>query len=339
MAHTMIQDARVLQPDFVPQEVEHRDPEVNQLSNALNPITRGEPAETTLLFGPSGTGKTCIAQFTIERLRETVLDINHQYVNCWEDYSQFKTLYRILDGIGRTLDIHRQSTPTDELLERLREYDGPPYVIILDEVDQLEERGVLYDLYRVPGLSMILIANREADLFARLDERLVSRLHSATRISFDKYSVDELVAIMKARVEWGLRTDVIDRRQLEYIADAAGGDARIAIQILRSAARTADREDHERITTDLIEEAIPEARQRVRQKDIEKIQAHQRALYDIIAEHGEIGAGELHDVYEERVDEPRSRRMRRNYLDKMEHYNLIVSEGDNRWRSYRLYEP
>ena len=142
----MIRDARVLDPEFVPGEVVHRDSEVNALSNALDPVTTGEPAETAFLFGPSGTGKTCLARYTVEQLREAVIDIRTQYVNCWQNYSRYRVLYRILEGLDRTIDIHRQSTPTDVLLERVQDYDGPPYVVVLDEVDQLEENGVLNDL-------------------------------------------------------------------------------------------------------------------------------------------------------------------------------------------------
>lgn len=113
----MITDARVLQPEFIPTEVKHRDAELNTLSAALNPITHEKPADATFLFGPSGVGKTCLAKFIVEQLRETVVDLNYQYVNCWEDYSRFKTLYRILDGVNHTFDVHRQSTPKDVLLE------------------------------------------------------------------------------------------------------------------------------------------------------------------------------------------------------------------------------
>lgn len=69
-----------------------------------------------------------------------------------------KTLYRILEGLDQTLDIHRQSTPTDELFERLQDYDGPPYVVTLDKADQLEDTDVLYELYRTPTVTMVLIA-------------------------------------------------------------------------------------------------------------------------------------------------------------------------------------
>lgn len=180
----MITDARVLQPEFTPNEVRHRDAEVNYLSSVLDPLTDGRQADPALLHGPTGVGKTCIAQFIVEQLRGSVVDLNHQYVNCWEDHSRFQTLYRLLDGIGRTVDIHRQSTPTDVLLDRLREADDSPYVVILDEVDQLEDKALLYDLYRMPHLTMVLIANDEKGLFASMDDRLNSRLTDCEHIHF-----------------------------------------------------------------------------------------------------------------------------------------------------------
>ena len=137
----MIRDARVLRAGFVPREVEHRDAEINHLSSVLEPITNGEPADTAIVTGPSGTGKTCISQFVTERLREEVLDVETTYVNCWRNYTRFRTLYQILDDLGATIEIHRQSTPHDELVDRLQQHDGPRMIVILDEVDQLEDRA------------------------------------------------------------------------------------------------------------------------------------------------------------------------------------------------------
>ncbi|MFC7157618.1 Cdc6/Cdc18 family protein [Halomarina halobia] len=330
----MIVDARVLRDEFVPREVVHRDAETNRLSAALSPLLDGEPAETALLTGPSGVGKTCIAQYTVSRLRERVLDIETQYVNCWQNYSRFRALYRILDGLGQTIDIHRQSTPRDELLERLERYDGPPCVVILDEVDQLEDMRILYDLYHLPRFSMILIANREEELFARLDDRIQSRLHTAERVHFDRYSVDELVAILEDRAESGLTTGAVAREQLAIIADAAAGDARVAIGILRNAARQAQRAESRAITYEMLHEAIPEGRAEVRRKSIETLTPHQRALYDILAEEGELEPADLYAAYQARVDEPKTDRTVRNYLQKLAQYNLITITGTSRDRTY-----
>lgn len=331
----MITDARVLQPEFIPSEVKHRDAEVNTLSSVLRPLTDGDRADPAFLYGPSGTGKTCIAQFTVERLREQVVDLNYQYVNCWENYSRFKTLYSILAGINDTLDIHRQSTPKDVLLDRLRDYDGPPYVVILDEVDQLQDKRLLYDLYRIQNLTTILIANKETEVFASVDDRLSSRLTTATRLHFDHYSNSELTSILTDRVRWGLDHDVIRDRQLSQITSNAAGDARIAIGILRNAAQRAHENNLDVISDDVIRNVVPETKSEIQQKTIGRLTTHQQVLYDIITEHGTIAPQTLYDEYENRVADPKTRRTLRNHLSKLEHYNLIESEGNTKARVYR----
>ncbi|GAB3700510.1 Cdc6/Cdc18 family protein [Halorubrum pallidum] len=313
---------------FLPKDVP-----INHRSYAVSCLT-----EDGCLHGPSGVGKTCIAQFTVERLRENVVDLNHQYVNCWEDYSRFKTLYTLLEGINKTIDIHRQSTPRDQLLDRLRDYDGPPYVVILDEVDQLEDKSLLYDLYRIRGLTMILIANNEQGVFADVDDRINSRLANATRIHFRQYHHDELVAILQDRVRWGLNPDVIDKKKLESIANNAAGDARVAIGILRQAARTANAQQMNEIPDDVIRKVTPEAKSEIKQKTVDRLTTHQEVLYETITEYGEIPPNELYEEYCNRVGDPKTQRMVRNYLSKLEHYNLIEAEGNTRGRTYRTVE-
>lgn len=331
----VITDARVFRTGFVPQEVKHRDAEVTHLTEILAPLTDGDPADTTLLTGPSGAGKTCLAKYTAEQLRQEVLDVEYQYVNCWQNFTEFRTLYRILDGLGKSVDIHRQSTPRDELFERLRQYDGPPCVVILDEADQLEEKRLLYHLHELPQFSMVLIANREQDLFANTDERLASRLTGREQVRFDRYSTDELVSIMDARVKAGLEDGVIDRDQLATIAETAAGDARVALSILRTAARQAHRNYDDQITDEVIEAAKPQARAERHKKDLETLTPHQRTLYEIIEEHGEIAPSELYEEYRDRVDDPKTDRMVRNYLSKMAQYDIIQAEGTSRDRTYR----
>jgi orc1/cdc6 family replication initiation protein len=331
----MIRDARVLHPEFVPGDVVHRQHEINTLTAALEPLTNGNIAEPVFLYGPSGTGKTCIARYTVEKLRETVFDLEYQYVNCWEDYTRFKTLYRILDGLDKSFDIHRQSTPRDVLLDRLRDYDGPPYVVILDEVDQLEDKRILYELYRTSGVALILIANDETSVFADLNPRLSSRFQTSERIHFNRYSLSELVAILEDRAKWGLEPDTVSNSQLKTIADVAAGDARVAIGILRNAAKKASQQDLNEITGDVIQESVPETKSEIRQQNLGKLTDEQQVVYDIIAEADEIEPSDLYQEYRDRVEDPKTDRTVRNYLEKMERYNLIRTEGENRGRTYR----
>ena len=330
----MIQDARVLQDEFLPKEVRHRDAEVNQLTTALEPITRESTGETTFIFGPTGAGKTCISKFAVEQLREEVVGLNTQYVNCWEDYNRYRTLYRILAGINQTFDIHRQSTPEDELLERLRDYDGPPYVIILDEVDQLNDTKVLYNLYSIPDITMILIANQEEELFADMESRVRSRLNDSIRTRFERYTLPELVEILEDRIRWGLSENCIGNEQLHRIADMAAGDARVAIGALRRAAQQAQKSGRSKITDEVLEGAIPEAKQEIRQKNLSQLTPDQKLLYGLISDTESISPGELYDQYCEQVEDPKTKRTIRNYLQKLTQYDLITARGQRRGRRY-----
>ncbi len=334
----MIRDARVLRAGFVPREVEHRDAEVNHLSSVLKPITNGEPADTAIVTGPSGAGKTCISKFVTERLREEVLDVETTYVNCWRNYTRFRTLYQILDDLGATIDIHRQSTPHDELVDRLQQHDGPRTVVILDEVDQLEDPSVIYDLHSLSQFAIICIANKEEELFSRVDDRLVSRLRSSEHVRMDKYHDEQLYDILSARAKWGLDVDVITDDQLYRIADAAAGDARLAIGILRTAAGKADRENRERISDDILLEAAQDARAQIKQKSLDSLTPHQRVVYDIVSDYGPLGPSEIHDHYTKEVDDPRTKRTVRSYLSKMAQYNLLEAEGTSRDREYATVE-
>jgi orc1/cdc6 family replication initiation protein len=330
----MIADARVLDPEFVPNDVVQRDAEINLLSSDLRPAVNGEPTDSAILSGPSGTVKTCIAQYTLEKLRQSTVELNTQYVNCWEDHTHFSVLYRVLEGIDNTLDIHRKSTPQDVLLERLHDYDGPPYIVILDEADQLDTTDVLYELLRTRRLSFILITNDNDTLIPRFDERLASRLRTATRIQFDPYSLDALTSILEDRTRWGLHPDTITDRQLETIADAAAGDARVAIGTLRQAAQRATSEHTDTITDTHIEAAVPDAKAEIKQKNLSRLTRHQRVLYDIIHDSGTVTPGALYERYTDQVDDAKTKRMVRNYLQKLAQYNLISAQGTDRARRY-----
>lgn len=335
---SIIVDASVLREAFVPEDAIHRDREVNALSQVLQPVTRGQPAAPVLLTGPSGAGKTTIATFAAQRLREAALDAAAVHVNCWQAHTAFKTLYEVLRGIGRGVDVHRQSTPRDELLAELADRQGQ-LVVVLDEVDQLDDPGLLYDLYQLRGVSMVLVTNEEQSLLQGLDDRLRSRLQTAETVTFDAYRSEQLVDILAARADHGLAPETIGDDHLRRIADAAGGDARVAISVLRNAARAADAAGADRITAEHVTAAIPDGRQAVRARTLDALRPRQRELYELLRETGEIAPGALYDRYVERVEAPRTKRTIRSWLQKLTQYNLVAASGNGPDRTYRPVDP
>jgi len=152
----------------------------------------------------------------------------------------------------------------------------------------------------------------------------------------DRYGDDQLRDILAARVRWGLAPDAVTDTQLARIADAAAGDARLAIGILRTAAGAADRENAAHITDAHIADAATDARAEIRQRNLDALTPHQRVVYDIVAEAGPLGPAEIHDRYTDAVDDPRTKRTVRSYLSKMAQYNLLTAEGQTQDRTYAV---
>lgn len=339
----MIEDPRVFQEEFVPRDLQHRDAEATRIERALAPIVERERGSDAYLFGPTGTGKTTVARYLVDMLARAAPDLSTHYLNCWRHTSRYDVLYRLTQGLTGAIDIHRTSTPPDALLERLEGLTGQQ-VAILDEVDQLDDPGVLYDLYHVPDLTLIHIANREAALFADLPDRISSRLRVGYRVAFDPYALDELVGILDARVRAGLAPESIDQPAVERIARVADGDARVAIAVLRTAARMASDRRVDRITDAVLDDAIP----RARATPIEPPDAfdeHRRVLLEVLRDAGGgVQPNKLYAAYVDRVsDGPRSRRTIQKYLKELVKTGHVREEGASQSRRYhaadRLRSP
>ena len=120
----------------------------------------------------------------------------------------------------------------------------------------------------------------------------------------------------------------VDATQLDHLADAAAGNARDAITFLRQAAQEAEWDGADGITDEHVRTAIPAARDNLRQRSLDKLTDDQRLVYDVLLEAGTLMPKELYERYTARATDPKTKRTVRTYLRKLEHYNLVESEGD-----------
>jgi cell division control protein 6 len=335
----MITNARVLQADWVPREIVHRNPEKNRLRDALAPVVDGGRPEHVLITGPSGAGKTCLARYSLQEIEEQRLDIATKHVDCWAASRPFRVLLQVLDEVAPTHDIHR-TTARDAMLARLRDAVDDPYLVVLDEVDQLGDADLLRELYGIPGLSLLLVTNDERALTGLFDERLRSRFRAGVQIHCDAYDLDTLVAILDRRARAALEPGAVAKATLERIADAAAGDARRAIGILRRAARRATDAGASTVTEGHVDRAIPEAEREQRQADLDRLKPAQRDVYAVLAEaDGRLQPQTVYDRYCARTSSPKTQRTVRTYLNKLQQYNLAEATGQGRARRYRACEP
>ena len=334
----MITDARALRPQYIPREIHHRDGKIDALTAALRPAASGLPPENCCIFGPSGTGKTTLAKFVLDQLVSDALDVRWGYVNCMAEPSRTGALYELLRNGDLGASLPRNGSSTGVFLDCLREYHGR-FIAVLDEVDVLEEPNLVLSLTNVSTVSVVPICVHENELLADLDTRLASRLRQSDSINLDFYSHSELVDIIDYRVDAGLISHRVDSEAVQTIADLAAGDARVAIALLRRAAKSVLDSGERTLTADSVKEITEEAHVEVRQYNVRNLGTHQRLLYEIINEHGELRAGTLHERYEQRAQDPKTRRMRRRYLDSLQRYDLIKASGNGRGTTYSIVSP
>jgi len=332
----IITNARALDAQFVPSELNHRTAAIEELRAALRPVVDGYPAEHICLYGPAGVGKTTLAKHMVSQLERSVPAVRWGYVNCIRTTGQRNVLHSLLHDIESDIDLCRRGTDAVTLDDRLRAIDDP-VIAIIDEISLLTEMETLNALYEVPTVTVIAITIDEHSLLTDVNNlRLESRFRSARTITLDQYTHTELRDIVTDRARMGLRSGVVTDEAFHRIATTASGDARLGIALLRKSAYAFPETDANRITADLVDSITSEALRDIRERYLSLLNTQQRLLFRIIDEAGEIPAPELHRAYERQSDDPRSKSMRRRYLQSLQEYRLIESTGTGRGTTYQI---
>ena len=254
----ILRDEPSLLPDFLPDELPGREREIKELAYCLSPAAEGRQPEHALLVGPPGTGKTAVSKFVLKQLTEYSSRPLPLYINCWQYQSRFAIFSMLANELGEPMP--RRGLAADEVFSRVIEIakkEGRIPIIILDEADRLEthEEGiqVLYDLCRAGEIHSlpagIIAITNDGGFHMRLDSRIRSSFVQHT-FKFTPYTVPQIKEILRRRAkpaffDGALGEDVIPL--CAAIAFKAGGDARIALSLLLSSGKAAERENAEKV--------------------------------------------------------------------------------------------
>ena len=76
----------VLQSQFLPGIIKHRDQQIAQVANILAPCLKGEKPSNLFIYGKTGTGKTLVAKYTTEQIaqvaQQRALPVKIVSINC-----------------------------------------------------------------------------------------------------------------------------------------------------------------------------------------------------------------------------------------------------------------
>jgi len=276
----LFKNREVLEPSFIPDELPHRNVEIEKIAGITACALNGDVPPNFLCYGMTGTGKTATVRYISQKLAQHCSSKPPWwvYINC----TVVSTPYRILAHIYNTIVgkeiIPSTGLPKDVILKKLlglldQHIKDSICFLVLDEIDILmEKKGgneILYNLTRLNEsldhcrTSVIGISNK-LKFTEFLDARVTSNLEEEEPIVFHPYDANQLYDILKLRAEVAFQEGVIDDGVIKLCAGLAAkehGDARRALQLLRKAGEIAERNQTKKIMESHIEKA---------QKDLDK---------------------------------------------------------------------
>lgn len=256
-----------LLPDYVPEELPHRDEQIIRLASILAPALRGSRPSNVFIYGLTGTGKTAVTKLVLRKLKERApQSVDYAYVNCRQNNTSYRVLAELAKHVG--LRIPFTGLALGEVMKRLLqglERRKMMLIVVLDEIDNLVKRqgdDVLYFLTRVnenlssSRVSVIGITN-DLKFTEFLDARVKSSL-GEEELVFPPYTAIQLEDILRRRAQEALHEGVVSDEVLRRVAAIAArqnSDCRLALDILLKAADLADREGAAMITLEHVEKA------------------------------------------------------------------------------------
>ena len=272
----IFKDRESLRPDYVPDHLPHRELQLQKIGGILVPVLRGSRGSNLFLYGKTGTGKTAVVRYVLDRLIHKSHEVGASVEACYINCRLSGTDYRILARLGESLGIRIPFTglATHEVLDRFKtELDVKNIIMIaiLDEVDALVKLHgdmLLYELTRVNeslknGRVSIVGISNDLRFKELLDPRVLSSLSEEEAV-FMPYTAPELKDILHERAGISFVDGSLSEGALNLCAALAGsehGDARRALDLLRVAGDLAEREGSTKVSETHVRHAQDEIEQ------------------------------------------------------------------------------
>ncbi|MGQ4872607.1 MAG: Cdc6/Cdc18 family protein [Promethearchaeia archaeon] len=275
----LFKNREALQSSYIPEELPHRDSEIEQIAKITACALNGDTPPNILIYGLTGTGKTATVRYVSQKLAQYCTENKPWwvYINCNVVSTPYRILAHIYNSISGEEKIPPTGLPKDVIFKNLlglldHKIGKSICFLVLDEIDMLISKGnreslneILYDLTRLNEnldfcrTALIGISNK-INFTENLDPRVSSSLGGIS-VNFPTYNANQLKDILYDRACIAFYDDVIKEGVIPLCAAFAAkenGDARKALELLRKAGEIAERHQHKKVTNKHVHEALNE---------------------------------------------------------------------------------
>ena len=360
---SLFTDRKAFDHAFEPLRLPHREHEVDALVMNLVDALNGHIPSNMLLYGVPGSGKTVVTRFVLGQLREKGSDMGQLVktyeINCRNVDTKYRVVQSIATQLARRGDVPVPFTgwPTDRVLDTLVERmsrAGGVHIIVLDEVDNLVDKGGDDLLYALTSLNTLLSEGRcsiigisnDLNFTQHLDPRVSSRL-SQEDLVFHPYVATEIQNILSERASMGLREEVLDDGVIQLCAALAAqehGDARRALDLLRISVQKAEQRAQTKVNTKHVRLAQSQLEYDQVTPVLRTLPLHQKLVLFSICINEEnglrnISTGEIYRTYAEACTkigiEPLTTRRVSSLLNELDTIGLIMARNVSKGRGGR----